>query len=114
MQLQEHVDDFRDAGFGVVAMTYDAPEVIREFREGAGIEYPLLSDIDARSVQALGILNEEYEPGDSAYGIPHPGVFVLDGSGTIREKIFIEGYDTRLHAESVLETAREAVAAEGG
>lgn len=114
MQLQEHLDDFRAAGLGVAAMTYDAAEVIREFREGAGIEYPLLSDTQARSVKALGILNEDYEPGDSAYGIPYPGVFVVDRRGIIRAKIFIEGYDTRLHAESVLKTAREALAVEGG
>lgn len=114
MQLQEHLDDFRNAGIGVAAMTYDAPEVLREFQDEAGIEYPLLADVDARSVKALGILNEDYEPGDSAYGIPYPGVFVVDRRGIIRAKIFIEGYDTRLHAESVLETAREALAVEGG
>lgn len=109
MQLQEHIAGFRNAGLGVAAMTYDAPAVVNDFRAGAGIDYPVLADIDAASVKALGILNEDYAPGDSAYGIPHPGIFVLDPEGIIRAKVFIEGYDTRLHADSVLEMARRAL-----
>jgi peroxiredoxin len=114
VQLQEHLENFHNAGLGVVAMTYDAPAVLNEFRARAGIDYPLLADIEAESVKALGILNENYAPGDSAYGIPHPGIFVLDTDGIIRAKVFIEGYDTRLHADSVLELARQTLGIDGG
>lgn len=109
MQLQEHLARFREAGLEVVVLTYDAPEAQRRFVESRGIEYPLLSDVDAASVTALGILNTEYEPGHSAFGIPHPGVFVLDGELVIRDKLFIEGYQTRVDAEGVLAAARRAL-----
>ena len=96
MQLQENLQKFTDAGLGVVVLTYDAPEAQEQFIAARGIEYPMLSDVDATSVTALGILNPEYQPGHSAYGIPYPGIYVLDRSLTIREKLFVEGYQTRV------------------
>jgi peroxiredoxin len=112
VQLQEHLEAYRAAGIGVVAMTYDPPEALSAFRDRHGIEYPLLSDVDAASVRALGILNTEYQPGDSAYGIPYPGVFVLDGDGVIRAKIFVEPYAIRVDAAGVLRVARAALGLE--
>jgi peroxiredoxin len=109
VQLQEHLEAFRAAGIGVVAMTYDPAEALRAFRERHGVEYPLLSDTDAASVKALGILNTEYQPGDSAYGIPYPGVFVIDGDGVIRAKVFVEPYAIRVDAAGVLRVARTAL-----
>jgi peroxiredoxin len=113
VQLQEHLESYRAAGFGVVAITYDAPELQQRFIDRNGIEYPMLSDIDATTMNTLDIINTEYEPGDSAYGIPFPGVFVLDRNLMVRAKIFLEGYETRVDAENVLAVAREALTAEG-
>jgi peroxiredoxin len=96
VQLQEQIDAFREAGLGVVAMTYDAPALQQAFVARHGITYPMLSDVDATSVRALGILNTDHQPGDSAYGIPYPGVFV-------------EAYSTRVDAEGVLRLARDTL-----
>ena len=109
MQLQEQIDTFREAGLGVVAMTYDAPALQQAFVSRHGITYPMLSDVDATSVRALGILNTDYQPGDSAYGIPYPGVFVVDRDGVIRAKVFVEAYSTRVDAEGVLRLARDTL-----
>ena len=105
VQLQENLKDFELAGLAVVGMTYDSPELQQAFVEQQGIEYPFLSDIDATSVIALDILNTEYRPGDGAYGIPYPGVFVVNPEGTIVGKIFVEGYSTRVDAQGVLDYA---------
>ena len=105
MELQENLEGFERAGIGVAAITYDAPEDQQAFMEDYGIRYPLLSDIEARSVLALGILNEKYQPGDSAYGIPHPGVFVLNPEMRIVGKIFVEPYSVRVDAAGVLSYA---------
>ena len=67
---------------------------------------PILSDADAFSVKALGILNEKYEPGDGAYGVPHPGIFVLNPELEIVGKIFVDGYQKRVSAPAVLEYAK--------
>ena len=105
MQLQSHLDAFQQAGIGVVALTYDSPELQQQFIDKYSIAYPLLSDVNATSVTNLGVLNTQYKPGDSNYGIPYPGVFVLDRNQMIVGKIFIEGYKQRVDADGVLAAA---------
>ncbi len=105
VQLQEHLEQFEAAGIAVVGMTYDAPELQQAFVEQSGIRYPLLSDIDAASVKALDILNTEYQPGDGAYGIPYPGIYVVDDNMVIVGKIFLEPYSVRVEAKAVLDYA---------
>ena len=107
VQLQENVQSFDEAGIAVVGMTYDAPELQQAFIDANGISYPLLSDIDAYSVKALGILNMEYEPGDGAYGIPYPGIYVVNSDGIIAGKLFLEPYSIRVDAAGVLAYAKE-------
>jgi peroxiredoxin len=102
VQLQGQLNEFHAAGLAVAALTYDAPKLQRRFIDRFSISYPVLSDIDATSVRNLGILNTDYEPGDNNYGIPYPGVFVIDPAGTIVGKIFVEGYSTRVDANGDL------------
>ena len=109
MQLQEQAADFEKAGIGIVAITYDAPELQQVFIDAASITYPLLSDIDAVTIKSLGILNEQYEPGDTAYGIPHPGVFVVDSEMNIAGKIFVEEYQVRVDGEGTLAYALQVL-----
>ncbi len=109
VQLQENLAGFEEAGIVVVAMTYDAPELQQAFIVAQGITYPFLSDIDAGSVQTLDILNTEYQPGDNAYGIPYPGVFVVNADMEIVGKIFIEAYSTRVNAAGVLAYAKSVL-----
>ncbi len=90
-------------------ITYDSPESQQPFIDAASITYPFISDIDATTVKALGILNEEYEPGHGAYGIPYPGIFVLNRDKTIVGKIFVESYRIRVDAEGVLDYALEVL-----
>jgi peroxiredoxin len=109
VQLQGHLEQFRSAGIGVVALTYDTPALQHKFVERFSIGYPLLSDIEATSVRNLGILNTDYKPGDSAYGVPYPGVFVVNTERKIVGKIFVEGYSTRVDADGVLAYAQETL-----
>lgn len=106
VQLQKNLQAFHEAGIGVVGLTYDSPKLQQKFADKNGLEYPLISDVDAYSVKALDILNTKYEPGDRAYGIPYPGIFVLDSNQKIVGKVFIEGYKKRVHALQVLEYAK--------
>ncbi len=102
MQLQGRLQSFQQAGIGVVALTYDAPALQKKFSDTYAIGYPLLADIDAASVKSLGVLNTEYEPGDAAYGVAYPGVFVVNPQRQIVGKVFLEGYKTRVDADGVL------------
>lgn len=110
VQLQENIESFNNAGIAVVAMTYDAPELQQAFIDEHAISYPFLSDVDASSVKTLDILNTEYQPGDSAYGIPYPGIFVVNPNMEIVGKIFVEPYSVRVDAAGVLSYANSVLA----
>jgi len=91
----------------MVAITYDTPELQQAFIDAGSIGYPFMSDIEASSFQALGILNDEYAPGDDNYGLPYPGIYVLSPEQEIVGKIFVERYQVRVHSETVLAYAKE-------
>ncbi len=109
IQLQEHAAQFRDAGIGLVAITYDGPALQREFAEQFDISFPLLSDNEARTFKTLGILNRDFGPDDPHYGIPHPGMIVVDDQGTVVETVFIKDYTTRIDSQAAFELARDAL-----
>jgi peroxiredoxin len=110
IQLNGIADKFAIAGIGLVAITYDPPELQAAFAKKHGITIPMLSDIDALSFKTLGILNEEYQPWDDHYGIPYPGTILIDPHGVVVGKLFLESYKSRVSAEAVLAYARKALA----
>ena len=94
-------------------MSYDSLDILRRFHEERELPYPLLRDVAAKHVLAFGVLNREYEPGSRAYGIPHPGIFMLGTNGVIKAKFAVPGYRDRpplanLHAELADMMARPA------
>jgi peroxiredoxin len=112
IQLQAHKPAFDAAGIALVAITYDAPELQQAFARAHGITIPLLSDIDALSFKTLGILNERYQPGDFQYGIPHPGMIVIDPGGEVVGKLFVEAYSKRVDSKAALAFAIEVLGEE--
>ena len=110
--MQDYAGDYEEAGIGMVVETYDSPELQEEFVNAGNLTYQFISDIDAMTINALGILNEQYSPGDPAYGIPHPGVFVIDLNNKIVGKIFIENFRERVDGEGTLNYALEMLKTE--
>jgi peroxiredoxin len=96
----------------MVAITFDTPENQRPFIDAASVTYPFLSDVDAATMGALGILNEEYPPGDDMHGLPYPGIYVLNPEQEIVGKIFVERYQIRVDAPTTLAYAKELLGAE--
>jgi peroxiredoxin len=109
IQLQENKPGFDDAGIGMVAMTYDEPDLQQAFIDKHGIEYPILHDVNALSFTTLGILNEDYAPGDTAYGIPHPGMMVINPEGEVVGKLFLEAYSVRVDSAAALAFAKKTL-----
>lgn len=109
IQLQEYKAEYDQAGIGLVAMTYDDPELQQAFVDKHGIEYPVLHDVDTLSFRTLGILNEEYQAGDPAYGIPHPGMIVIDSQDKVVGKLFLEAYSVRVDSKASLEFAKKVL-----
>ena len=109
IQLQEYKDAFDASGIGMVGITYDDPALQQAFIDKFGITIPLLSDINALSFKTLGILNEKYQPGDFQYGIPHPGMIIIDAQGKVVGKLFLEAYSSRVDSAAALAFARTAL-----
>tara|TARA_R110002073_G_scaffold265820_1_gene428867 strand:- start:30 stop:671 length:642 start_codon:yes stop_codon:yes gene_type:complete len=109
IQLQEYQAQFEEAGIGMVAITYDDPALQQAFIDKYDIAIPLLSDTDALSFKTLGILNEQYTPEDFQYGIPHPGMIVIDPSGRVVGKLFLEAYSSRVDSAASLAFAKDAL-----
>ena len=111
IQLQAAYDAYLAAGISVVGITYDSPELQQAFIDKHGITIPILSDMNALSFKTLGILNEQYQPGDMQYGIPHPGMIVVAPDGTVVGKLCLEAYSSRVDSDAARLFAREALAA---
>jgi len=86
-------------------MTYDSVEVLKTVEEDQGVEFTLLHDEEVGHVNSLGIRNLDYEPGHRVYGIPYPGIFLVDPNGVIQAKFAEESYRDRPDFGNVLEAA---------
>ena len=65
------------------------------------------------SFKTLGILNQDYQPGDDNYGIPYPGTIIVDRNGVVVGKLFLESYRERVDARSVYKLAMKLLTVEG-
>ena len=109
MELASWQEQFEDLGIHVAGMTYDSVVDLKTFHDKVALGYPLLQDEAAAHATALGILNEEYPEGHRAFGIPHPGVLLLDANGVVRGKFAIAGYKERPSFELMLQAASALV-----
>ena len=94
--------DFKAKGYGVAALSYDSPAVLKHFADRAKITYSLLSDPDSKMIRAFGILNESVPKDNPFFGIPHPGTYLIDPRGKVISKYFEDDYTQRDTASSIL------------
>lgn len=96
LEFNEYADKFKALGYGVAAISYDNTEILQDFSQKHALTYPLLSDQSAATVIAYDILNKDYQMGDENYGIPYPGVVIIEPSGKVVHKYFFQGYRKRV------------------
>ena len=104
-QLVEVMPEFAAMGVSVATMTYDSLDILKAAEEDYSVNFPMLRDEDAKHVSAFGILNQQYQPGQRAYGIPEPGIFLISADGIIRFKFAEQDYRMRPDVSLVLEAA---------
>ena len=109
MELSAHQSEFDQLGVQVAVITYEPPETNVKFATQYNVSYPILSDTDSHYIKAWGLLNEAYEPGSRAYGVPHPGIFLVDKNGMVHQKFAEEGYIDRPILEIVINAAKAMV-----
>lgn len=86
----------------VTALSYDSIELLRHFADRKGIDYPMLSDPDSDVIRAFGILNDNFPTDHAWYGVPFPGVFVIDENGDVKSKYFEEDHRHRYTASNII------------
>jgi hypothetical protein len=102
VELEDTLDELAEQGLGLVAITYDTPEVIRHFAQRVGITYPLLADPDSKIIGAFDILNTNIPEDHEWYGVPFPGTYVVDANGIVKAKYFEQDHRERYTADSIL------------
>ena len=100
--MEQNRQAIADEGLGLAAISYDSPAVLKAFADRQHIGYTLLSDADSAVIRRYGIFNEEVEKGNPAYGIPHPGTYLLDTRGVVVAKYFEDDIKVRDTSESIL------------
>jgi len=102
VQLERSRAEFEKCGVAVAAISHDNQATLRHFAERVGIRFTLLSDPESAIIRAFGILNTNLPQDHEFYGIPFPGMYVVDATGTVRAKYFEQNYRERFTPESVL------------
>ncbi|MCC6989123.1 MAG: redoxin domain-containing protein [Acidobacteria bacterium] len=104
MELQGRYDDIKKQGLGLVSISYDTPETLKKFTASRGITFPLVSDPGSAIIKRYGLFNDTVDPRTSAYGIPHPGTFIVDPKGVVVQRFFEDAYQERYTAATILAT----------
>jgi peroxiredoxin len=102
LELEPEVNKFKSLGYGVVGISYDSPKILRNFSQKNKLSFSLISDQNVETFKAWNVVNTDNSPGDRHYGIPFPGVIVVDDSGTVVYKYFFEGYKKRVKFKKLL------------
>jgi hypothetical protein len=61
----------------------------------------------------LGIINEGYQPSDSEYGLPHPGMIVINRENVVVGKLFVETPTLRVDSAEALVYAKRTLKLRG-
>jgi len=93
-------------GYSLVAISYDAPDVLAQFRARREIGFTLLSDTGSDTIKAFSLLDPQYPPGHRAHGVPQPAIFVISRSGVVQAKLAEEGYRNRPPVNAVLDAVK--------
>jgi len=110
VELQEARKRFEDRGIKLAAISYDSPEILKDFAERHKIEYPLLADPDSKIIRTFDVLNAEAT--GMTKGMARPGFFYIDNAGEVREKFFETNYLDRFTPNDVIVRMFPELAAE--
>ena len=101
--MQRNLETFARHRINPFAVSYDSPDVLREFTRKHGITYPLLSDVDSSVIQQFGILNTHIPRDHEWYGVPYLGTYMLGPDGLVFEKTLFGEHGTRESINDMLQ-----------
>jgi len=95
------LEQFKDVGYNVVAVSRETPELINQFVQKHKINFPILADKKGEIINAFGIRNNSMAKTSDYYGIPHPYIYVFTPKGVLMHRFAETGYRQRPSIESV-------------
>ena len=105
IDLEAAAAPLADAGWTLVAVSYDPVETLAGYKADKGLSYALLSDEGSVAIKAFNLLNTDVKPGSRYDGIPHPAIMFIAADGKIARTLREDGYKTRPAVDLVIETA---------
>jgi hypothetical protein len=76
-------------------------------------ERKIASALPAMSFRKLGTLNEDDRPAESEYGLPHPGMIIINRENVVVGKLFVEVPTLRIDSAEALVYAKRALKLRG-
>ncbi len=98
--MQTRIDEIRQVGAEVVAVSVDPSTTTQEKLGDSGIEFPLLADPDLVTIDAFGVRHPE--GGMDGTDIARPATFLIDPEGRIIWRELTDNWRIRLRPERLL------------
>jgi len=102
--LEKNRPAIEAAGVQLIGVSYDAPATSAAAAAKLGLTFPLLSDTGSKVIDAYGIRNAGAK--GKSEGVPHPVLFIVDRTGTIRAKLMRDGYRERPESAEIIAAAK--------
>jgi len=107
VEINTGVAEIEKRGYRVAGLSYDNPEILQATTDKRRLTYTLLSDPKSEIIDRYNLRDPQYPPGNRAYGVPRPIIFVLDSQGVIKAKFFEESFKYRPRITTVISTLDE-------
>lgn len=101
--FRDNYQAFADAGYNIVGVSPDPPELNARFREKEGLNFDLLSDIDHALADELGAWGEKTNYGKTYEGLIR-STFVFDAAGNLTKEyrnVQAKGHVARVAADLI-------------
>lgn len=95
ISLSEIKAELQRRGYGLAALSYDAPEKLTGFAQSRKIPYALLSDQQSRTIDAFGLRDPQYKGMARIDGVPIATTLVLARDGTVKARHSSDDYRVR-------------------
>lgn len=83
--FRDSYTEFADAGYEIVGVSPDPPELNKQFKEKEGLNFDLLSDEDHELTKTLGAWGEKTIYGKKMVGLLR-STFVIDENGEVEQE----------------------------
>lgn len=88
------------------AINFDTPETLKKVKGKLKIKFPLLSDTDAKTINAYGVRNTEKD-GTDKEGLAKPTIFIINQEGKVTDTFAYEGHSKRHSYKDIVKALKE-------